>query len=130
MQGVHKLDGGGAAAVIQESGQSLRLSWTKKFWRRESVWWLSPICAAQRNDLTRWNHSDRVDAYFHPNGRIKLRAKLKYEILSTTRVWQLLWYEQHRIKRGKLSCDQISCHCYNSPNHFVKDCTQEGGNLG
>ena len=28
---------GGGAAAIQEIGQSLRLSWTKKFWGRESA---------------------------------------------------------------------------------------------
>ena len=39
----------GGAAAIEESWQTLRLSRTNKFWGRESIWRLSPICAAQKD---------------------------------------------------------------------------------
>ena len=76
-QAVHKLDGfphcGGTA--IQESGQSLRLSWMKKFWERECLA-DSPICAA-RKDAPGWIgcHPDWVKLCVGPNDRIKLRTK-------------------------------------------------------
>ena len=72
---VHKLDGfphGGSASAIEESGQSLRLSWTKKFWGRESVWWLSPIwcCSEWWSGENRISHPDWAKICVDPNLQI------------------------------------------------------------
>ena len=36
-----------AAAAIEEQTVR-RLYWTKEFWEKESVWQISPVCAAQK----------------------------------------------------------------------------------
>ena len=74
-----------AAADIEEQTVR-RLSWTNKFWKREWVFNGFPnLCCPERwYGVNRISHPDWVKLCVDPNGRIKLRAKQKYEILSAT----------------------------------------------
>ena len=74
-----------AAAAIEEQTVR-RLHWTKLFSQRESVWQISPVCAARKVvGMNRTSHPDWVELCVDPNGRIKLRAKQKCYILSATK---------------------------------------------
>ena len=84
-QGVHKLDGFPhyvhATAAIEEQTVR-RLHWMKLFSQRESVLAAFPnyCCPVRWFGLNRISHPDWVKLCVDPNGRIKLRAKQKYEI--------------------------------------------------
>ena len=86
MQGVHKLDGFPHcvdAAAIEE--RTVRRLSSLKSSKEECLVVFPDLCCPERwSGMNRISHPDWVKICVNPNGRIKLRAKQKYEILSAT----------------------------------------------
>ena len=74
--------------------------------KRKCLAAFSNLCCPERwSGMNRISHSDWVKIYVDPNGRIKLRAKQKYEILSATSFFP---------GQPSLVHPMMSCACFSS----------------
>ena len=87
-----------------------RMYWTKLFSQRECLTAFPNLCCQQRwYGRNRINHPDWVKLCVDANGRIKLRAKQKYEIPSAIKLLYKKWSYIYVCKTRMLSVKLNVC---------------------